>query len=692
MSTVQSTLEHLFQAQQLVESDNQHTPQVVRTVFALASDRSQAPEIHQWCSLFLVNAFTVYHVDQEIRQQLAVEAIDPVNVLLEITDPMIAKNAVTIAATIYAMVFFHVCRDQTQERVWTKLVEMKKKCIAMWDDPLTFGVHAACIKFGQQVIKVQTYGTRDPRLVNSDVSLSTAPAGHRLIDRSLEAEAKALLDRMLVVFYEDHIFSPVLTCTINAVYLLIKYRPLLESTIFRAILSFDSQRKSTIEGSSELRQEMEFRFVDKSLKLMLTSYLKRISGGRYTSQVQQFLSTLSQGRASEKLKKRIAQSEHEDESHKRVRLERRTTPVNSQMVLPPGPASYTSLYSLIAPDDPLVSFDAQELPVEIALNLALAGITTANDQLLNRSVDIVRARYQDLKKRAPTQPTSDMMPIDSYENEDDVYMNNYDDRGRRDMARKLEEESEDEEEGGLMPASEFSLPEPKKLEPRDREQAMVDIIERLISYSTTKIEAKSAPTGTANRGVNRVAVTEWSKDTWAILATRVLTRGICASDSGVADTIRDHLFKYVMGNFRERLDVLVTWMTEEWFNEFVVSDTAVPKDQSSYFKWVNKLLEQILPLMEVTDMKGFLRLLSDLPELDKQLISKIKGLCIDPTRAKVGFKGLQFLIMLRPPCKEFTLDFLEELYTEDKDSREHAGPLLKRFRGQTDDDLAKLVQ
>lgn len=85
-------------------------------------------------------------------------------------------------------------------------------------------------------------------------------------------------------------------------------------------------------------------------------------------------------------------------------------------------------------------------------------------------------------------------------------------------------------------------------------------------------------------------------------------------------------------------------------------------------------------ITEPGDRKIFIRLLSDLPYLTDEMVSRIKSLCYDPGRAKIGFLSLQFLVMYRPPVKSACLNVLKELAEGDQDDlKEEATKLLEKY-------------
>lgn len=701
--SLEDQIEQLNSAKRLVENDPQHYPIVVQSILSIAQ-RPQLP-LREWCSGFLVDAFTLNNtvMDIEVKKALALECLDTILIMLKDTatsSSIVIKNAITTASCLYPLVFAYICENQGSDETWNKLIDMKRLCLNHWNNSNTgkrhFGILASCIKFAQQVISVQSYGSRDPRVADpDDISLSSAPPGHPLIEPPLEAEAYGLLDKLLFTFSEHELLAPKFTGTINAMYPLIKSRSNMAQKIIKVLLNFDSSTKALIPGSSGVRAELEYKFVDKCLELLLRNVLRHNFLPKYAPNIQRYLSTLSQGRASEKLKRRLTQSEPLDGSNKkqRVKLEQSTIPINSSTTMSQGLNTYTSLFTLISPDDLLLSFDAKELPPEMAVNIALAGIATVNPELLQNSIKVVNDRYQSLldQHAKPDPAAAAQYPLDSYPDENDE--SDYEPVDISPAKLKIESqqeeqelvESEDEEEGkNLQPASSFSLPPPQKLPEQQKLKEIGNIVERLISYSNIGSSKAFSSSSNANKGINRIAVSEWNNDTWVILASRMVTRGMCGTNQAHNQVVREHMFRYIMGNFRERLDIVVLWMTEEWYHEQVTraSSDSNNKEGSEYLKWTSQFLDQIIPLMDMDDSKGFIRLLSDLPELTRSMIQKLRSLCIDPERAQIGYRTIRFLIMLRPPVKEMCLDLLEELYKNDDSAKQSTASILKKYRPQ----------
>ncbi|ANB14298.1 RNA-processing protein PTA1 [Sugiyamaella lignohabitans] len=716
--SIEEQLESLNKARELVRDDPNNYIQIIPGIVSVA----QRPEtqFRQWCANFFLECFTCNDLDNETKQQLALNCLDPLGLLIQETsepgDWATVKTAISCCSCIYPLIFSYVCANSGEATVWAKISDLKTKILDKWEldaesvasKKVRFGIQAACTKFAQQVISVQSYCSRDPRMNRSqdtnseDVSLALVPPGHPLIEPStIEAQGLGLLDRMLSVFTESHVYAPTITCTLNALFPLLTSRPSSVPKILRSILSFDTTAKTVVpQTPNSAYTDLEIKFIERSLKLMLTHCIRKELAPKFTAQIHRYISNISEARASQNLKKRLGESADQTAGDKRPKLEetgapaaaaaKPDMPVNSSTTVPAGPLSFSSLFNLISSNDLLASFDAKELPKDIAINIALTSIALASQTLLDNSIDIIRKRYQNLLETSQSSTVSKggaSLDASYDDDEDDLDAMVAAQSAQVEAGADYGEEDDEDKEASLLPASSFSLALPSKLSTDQRKVELGRVVDRLISYSSMSTTILSSGAAKANKGLNRVAVTDWNKDTWIIIASRLATRGACNSGSVEAKTvIRKHIFNYVVANFRERLEIIISWLTEEWFNEFgsgLASDNDKPEaDESNsvYYLWASQVFDHIMPLIEADDTKGFIRLLSDLPQLNRSLINKMRSLCVDPLRAKIGFMAIRYLIKLKPPVKEFCLDLLEDLYKSDEDSRKVGGAILKTYR------------
>ncbi|KAJ3125343.1 hypothetical protein HK098_000350 [Nowakowskiella sp. JEL0407] len=177
---------------------------------------------------------------------------------------------------------------------------------------------------------------------------------------------------------------------------------------------------------------------------------------------------------------------------------------------------------------------------------------------------------------------------------------------------------------------------------------------------------------------------------WMSLVSRFLTRGIRnESDDAMdedgevhedgetesdADMCRKVLFSFILEDFRDRQELAVVWLHEEYFQEMKL------KVFKNYKKWFHAILEELSGILEVKD-RGFTKFLMDVPYVtDWAVESVVKQYCEDPERMQLGFSTLKDLINLRPAIRECCLDLLlEQCVHKNKSIRSHAILTAKRW-------------
>ena len=169
--------------------------------------------------------------------------------------------------------------------------------------------------------------------------------------------------------------------------------------------------------------------------------------------------------------------------------------------------------------------------------------------------------------------------------------------------------------------------------------------------------------GSKSTTLDSVAITEWDKEAWITMLSRLSARALTApsEDQGpLPNMLRERLFEYVMINFREHMDLIISWLTEEWYNERLVSKSI--SSNGVYSKWAGRIFDNILPFIESKDSKLFLRFLGDIPYLPSGHVSKLRALCLDPERQKLGFAAIKYLLLLRPPVRLHCIELCVDLY------------------------------
>ena len=212
--------------------------------------------------------------------------------------------------------------------------------------------------------------------------------------------------------------------------------------------------------------------------------------------------------------------------------------------------------------------------------------------------------------------------------------------------------------------STFELPHPEPLSTTRLKADFQACIERILHSlkdleSSTTQRAGQPPAGGKSINLSSLAISEWDADARTILLTRLSARALTSpspsDDSPLPNLLRERLFEYIMTNFRIHMDLIITWLTEEWYNDRLTKANV-------YSKWATRILDNILPFIEMKDSKIFLRFLGDLPWMTGEMVGKLGVLCLDPERIKLGFAGIKYLLLLRPPVRGDCIALLVDLY------------------------------
>jgi symplekin len=176
--------------------------------------------------------------------------------------------------------------------------------------------------------------------------------------------------------------------------------------------------------------------------------------------------------------------------------------------------------------------------------------------------------------------------------------------------------------------------------------------------------------GISNKSISldSVAITEWDKEAWITLLSRLSARGLGQPEpstkdhidpdtTGMGNSLRERLFEYIMINFRDHMDLAIAWLTEEWYNDKLTSESS-----GVYAKWATRIFDNILPFIEGKDMRIFIRFLGDLPLIMPAHVNKLRILCLDPERQKLGFAAIKYLLLLRPPARIACIELCTDLH------------------------------
>lgn len=295
----------------------------------------------------------------------------------------------------------------------------------------------------------------------------------------------------------------------------------------------------------------------------------------------------------------------------------------------------------------------------------------------------------------------------------------------------------------LVSLGPFVLPQPPPLTEDEAAEVGRSAVGRVFGMVNAAETDPSPAKGKTQQqlGFARLAGSTFDRDAWAVLLSRLATRAPAGLEGGgkvdskrpsISDSIRQTLYRYVLEDFRGRLNIAITWLSEEWYNDRVqMKAAATQRDQSDeeedkeptvplhYDEWVVKLFHGFTTYLDARDIKVLVRFLSEIPEVTISVLQMVAGLAKDPERVNLCVQALmyvfllpvdlrvytnispRYLIMFRPPAREMCLNTLEDVYqtcmlpfclacslqsmliqSPDEESRPAAGKVLAKWRPQ----------
>jgi symplekin len=321
----------------------------------------------------------------------------------------------------------------------------------------------------------------------------------------------------------------------------------------------------------------------------------------------------------------------------------------------------------------------------------------------------VRSRYLGLSRAPPSAAyASAAAPgID----DDDEYEPDFEPEDAEQVVNRLDGlSSTDDVSVPAAPLAPFKLPEVSRLSQQEAEEYGIMAVHRLFELLVSSEEKEKSKT---TKGFNRLAASDFGRDAWATIISRLATRATTGLDVpddefkdefvenqpkgslAISQAVREGLLEYVMKDWKKRLDVGISWLNEEWYHETILAksakvtakthningnaaSTVIQPPKGNYQIWALRLLDRIIPIVEYTD-KIILRFFSELPALDHEFLSRIKKMAEDPERIDLACMVLQYLYMFRPPVKKLVVDVLAELWRENDRAKPSARKLLLKW-------------
>ncbi|KAM0483044.1 hypothetical protein ACHAPX_002489 [Trichoderma viride] len=694
--SVPDQIRQLNDARKLVLGDVKYYPSVVRGILPIIGP--QAPiELRRWVTDFLAEAFATPALPNSEKETIQPYVLTTLETLIEQeVDAQVLRNVIQTAASIYPLAMRWIINNSYDTVTWERMVSIKQKILQMWDNaPPT--VRICCIKFAQRVVLAQSVASGAEHRYGGglDVSLDKVPPNHQTLDpRNLEAEASGLLDRMLSILQGNN-DGLLVDATLNCLSIMVRTRPTTSSRILNALLSFNPLQAANSPLTPKTK--VMIKSMEKTARLLLIHLTKRDPHNPIVPRIQQhvegtmrMVAELFDGGGR---KRPLEPKPQDGYDVKRPRIEA------SQIQIPPlgpGPHSLADVFTLIG-NDGLKFFDASQVPHSLVARIAVNTLSRLDPQVLAKAVDGVRGRLEMLNNNPPPELNPNTAPLGVEEDEDDYEPDFYQAEDTEQILNKLDNAPAPAAAEPMMSFDDtlglksFSLPQPQQLTPEMALNAGSGTVTRVLDMMKS-LEEPSVRKQKA--GFNRLAAGSESRDSWMTILARLATRSSAGlqeiSVKGEADestqspslnnSIREILYNYIMEDFRNHIDVAVSWLCEEWYNDKVQMKAG--GDHPMYYeKCTLRLIDGFLPYLRPQD-KVLTRFLSEIPELNRAILSRVKHMCRDPSVTQLALTSLLYLVIMRPPIKEAALDVVQDIWTDYEDARTMAAKYLTKYRPQ----------
>ncbi|WPK23692.1 hypothetical protein PUMCH_000934 [Australozyma saopauloensis] len=687
-------------------ANRESLPQVVKQILNFISNPNQS--VQAWCAKFLREVFMEPSASilPAVKTDLALDALPFMVTLANIKDLEAFKDAIDVSVLVYKLAFRFVAENDgvNASSIWLHLVELRNSMVAKFDSQFPFelsfdlekdslrNVHAKVelLKFIMTVIDYQLRSSSSKYFLIARVS-----SEHSQMKISLmETEAAALLDVVLKPLQNDILVTPLVTATLNHLSTIVRRKRQFMDRILPLLESFDTETKLQSNYESIETFKLSKKYVDRTLRVLLNYMSKsQVIPPPFTNSINRKIALLT-SRGDDIRKKNILQQGPADQKIQKRPFEGFQNGEKKLKSL-----DYKNLYALTDSSSDLSSFDVSNLPQNILVSMTLNALNRASSVKLSKALDIIATRYEGAVKDLSLVDTAKVKKFEDEEEEDGADANGFEDEIK------------------------YTLPPPKLLSKDEKKQQLNLIVNNFIDLANKGGKPEDIAEAPSSSGVSseltKVVVNSWQPDTWSILLTRLATRGMrtileSEDTSELSDIIRKALLDYFLASIHDRVDVAIEWLNEEWYSESVTNEQkkkdevtekwykkyaedpnedgnmeenirkemdSITVETPTYNKWAQQLLDALIPFLEPTDRKIFLRMMSDLPALTKSMVLGIKSLCADPARSKLGFLSLQYLIMYRPPVKDYCLDVLREMATGDQeDLKEEAEKLLQKYQ------------
>ncbi|KAK2606134.1 hypothetical protein QQS21_003417 [Conoideocrella luteorostrata] len=691
--SVPDQIRQLDDARKLVLGDVKYYQSVVRGLLPIIGPNASI-ELRRWGAEFLAEAFSTPALPNGEKETMQLYVLATVESLLnEREDPQVLRSIIQTAASIYPLAMRWIINNGYDTVTWDKMLSIKQTILRLWENAVP-SVKISCIKFAQRVVLAQTVsiGSEYRQAGTLDVSLDKVPPNHQSLDpRNLEAEASGLLDRMLGVL-QDSTDALLVDATLNCLSILVRTRPATSSRILNALLNFNPLQLANSPLTP--RSRVMIKSMEKTARLLLIHLAKRDPHNpivpRIHQHIERTMRTVMEVLDDSGRKRPLEAQQHDGFDAKRQKVVESYVPRIPP--LGPGPHSLADIFTLVGHTG-LKSFDLSRVPAAMISKITVTALSRIDAQLLSKAVDGVRERLTAVANAPAPELNPNTAPLGVEDDDDDYEPDFYQAEDAEQLLNKLDGSSPALPEltalDTTLALTSFSLPQPPQLTAEMALTAGNGTVAKVVEM----MKSLEEPAAKKNKaGFVRLAASSGSRDAWMTILTRLATRSTiglgetvvkgeedeASQQPSLSNNIREVLYNYIMEDFRRHIDVAVSWLCEEWYNDKIQARMGGDYP-NNYEKIALRLINGFLPYLHPQD-KVLTRFLSEIPELQRGMLSRVKDMCRDPSVTQLALTSLLYLAIMRPPVKEMALDTVQDIWSEFEDARPMASKYLSKYR------------
>lgn len=325
---------------------------------------------------------------------------------------------------------------------------------------------------------------------------------------------------------------------------------------------------------------------------------------------------------------------------------------------------------------------------------------------------MVRSRYATLSRAAAQQSLAQPATAPTADDDEEEYEPDFEPEDAEQLINKLDGHPPAEsmrQPGPSTVLAPYKLPDAPALSEHEAHKYGDMTVHRAFGMLNSVDETQKSRT--AKGGFNRLAASDYGRDAWITILSRLATRANAGledpnegikeeyavkstrASSSIGDSVRDGLYQYIIYDWKKRIDVAISWLNEEWYNDVILAQSMTDSAKNgatnghstsdlsngNYRRCALRLIDGILPYIEHTD-KILLRFLSEIPAIDLEILSRLKKMAEDPERIDLACTALQYLYMFRPPVRTLVVDVLAAMWKENERAKPSARKLLIRWR------------